>query len=212
MWEQTHMQEREAGVDRADVQTGVERTQPQGIHILQFQPNLYIVHHHYTKLSCKSNATSISCTTNLTSIPWFCLPCSWDIVNSRPILRLQAHNAPVVSCDISLDGTRAYTLDSEGHAHLWYLEMQVRAGDVKGRGEGGCCHRTCVWHIVTCQWFGLNRSHWTWRATPTPPVVLGDAGEGYEGGCGGMVRPTPTCGVSLFSFGDAGEGYDGGGR
>ena len=90
-------------------------------------------------ISCKSNSTSATCIFNLAFLSCICLPCSWDIVNSRPILRLQAHNAPVVSCDISLDGTRAYTLDSEGHAHLWYLEMQVRAG-FEGGGRDDEAH------------------------------------------------------------------------
>ena len=40
------------------------------------------------------------------------------------LLRLQAHAAPIVSCDLSADCTRAYTLDSEGHAHIWYLDNQ----------------------------------------------------------------------------------------
>lgn len=53
----------------------------------------------------------------------------WDLHTSAPLLRLQAplsQNASLVYCDVSVDGMRAFTLDDEGHAHLWYLEMQVR--------------------------------------------------------------------------------------
>jgi WD40 repeat protein len=48
----------------------------------------------------------------------------WDVEAGDPVLRLQAHLAPVISCDLSADCTRAFTLDSEGHVHIWYLDSQ----------------------------------------------------------------------------------------
>lgn len=49
----------------------------------------------------------------------------WNMANGSCIMKLQAHTAPVIMCDMSRDCTRAMSLDAEGKGYLWYLDMQV---------------------------------------------------------------------------------------
>lgn len=49
----------------------------------------------------------------------------WDVDESRPVLRMQAHSSPVMACDLSPCGNRAYTLDASGVALLWFLDKHA---------------------------------------------------------------------------------------
>eukprot|EP00798_Chlamydomonas_sp_ICE-L_P023441 gene23441-30728_t len=48
----------------------------------------------------------------------------WGLKDFTCYFKLQAHTLPVLFCDISMDGGRAFSLDSEGSAYMWYLDTK----------------------------------------------------------------------------------------
>eukprot|EP00798_Chlamydomonas_sp_ICE-L_P006466 gene6466-3100_t len=96
--------------------------------------------HSHDVLFCRMNADGAFAVSADTLLEMF------DGAHTSPVLccdisvdGFRAHTSPVLFCDISVDGSRAITLDSLGHAYLWFLDAQAVFDILSVESEKLCC-------------------------------------------------------------------------